>query len=172
MTPSVARAMANGNVTVTADGELEVSWDGEARRIDTGVEPNFALSPDGRLLAWSRERSPVELELVVAPTDDPSAQEVVSGDLATADRPVFAGPRELVFVGAVNDGVAGIWVVDIDARVPHPLTNAHLMAGTGQWDGFIPPPADPDSIRVEDRELVYHDGEQEQRVALDGADAR
>ena len=168
--PALAAQLLDGSVAwALVDGTLLLdALDGSSpRTLDRDVIPELAASPDGRTLAYAR-RPGDEAGVWLVSLDAPErAPRLATPGLAIADRPLFASSSLLLVVGAVPSGIAGVWAIDLDREAsPRPLTNAQLRTGAPLGPTFVPPPASHASMRIDGGELVYDDGEREQRVEV------
>lgn len=162
----MATLLENAVAWVHTDGVLSIEdARGTSTIVDRDVIPEIAASPSGARLAYAR--GPGADAGVFRVVDGRSSR--ASGDLVSADRPLFVDEDTLIVVGARRGEVAGVFVIEGDAA-PRRLTNDGLRVGTPFLKDarFTPPPADHASMRMDGDVLVYSDGVREQRVTIGG----
>lgn len=147
--PLEARALAhvtfNSGVAVV-DSErrlLIVSSDG-ARRVlaeQAGAPP--ARGSRGELVYVAQKDTGAEVHVLEAGSSD----RVVASGIASAGLLAPQPDGSILFVGARNGGVAGLWI--ISAGTSRCLTNCELETGEPWGDRFVPPPGDTAAIKVE-----------------------
>lgn len=124
-------AFQEGALVLRPDGALEMVR-GEAHSvIDQGVIVAPVVSADGVHAAWVAARPLDEQALIVIDTEGArveAATGLVSIGAITFEE--TRSHRRMAFVGAVNGGIAGIWVSSVDGSMaPRCLTNCLLRTG-------------------------------------------
>jgi hypothetical protein len=138
-----------------------------ARRVlarESGAPP--ARGAKGELVYVARDDLGSDLHVLdVAGRDRVLARGLVSAGLL-APQP----DGRVLFVGAGNAGVAGVWLAATDAAV-RCLTNCELTTGAQHGlRGFVPLPSTAEGLRIRGEAAVWADAEgNEQQVSLRAA---
>ena len=116
--------------------DFQQPLEGDARR-NAVTEALARLEP---MATGAFAESLFDRPLTVMPGVGPKRAETLATGLASVGV-MRLEPERVLFVGARNGGVAGVWVADADgARC---VSNCDLRTGT-DWQGrFVPPPTDP-----------------------------
>lgn len=124
-------AFEGGALVLRPDGALEMVR-GETRNvIDQGVILAPVVSADGAHAAWVAARPLDEQALTIVDTEGgriEAAEGLISiGAIAFEET---RSHRRIAFVGAINGGIAGVWVSSVDGSMrPRCLTNCLLRTG-------------------------------------------
>jgi len=62
--------------------------------------------------------------------------------------------QRVFFIGAINGGVAGLWIADLSGEAASCLTNCDLRTGQ-PWHHYVPPPASAQSLEFTDAIVRY-----------------
>lgn len=124
-------AFQDGALVLRADGILEMVRGATGEQVDQGVIVAPVVSRDGMHAAWVSGRPLDEAALIVVDTSGmrlEAATGLVSmGAIAFED---VQSHRRIAFVGAVNGGIAGVWVTSVDGSMrTRCLTNCQLRTG-------------------------------------------
>ena len=124
-------AFQGGALVLRPDGALEMVREQARSVIDQGVVVAPVVAADGAHAAWVASRPLDELALVVVDTEggrvEAAAGLVSIGAIAFEET---RSHRRIAFVGAVNGGIAGVWVSSVDESMrPRCLTNCLLRTG-------------------------------------------
>jgi hypothetical protein len=120
---------------------LVVSADG-ARRVlaeQAGAPP--ARGTKGELFYVVQEDAGAEVRVLTGGVD-----RVLASGLASAGLLAPQADGTVLFVGAANGGVAGLWRIDVVGS--RCLTNCDLRTGEPWGDRFVPPPGEAAAIEI------------------------
>jgi hypothetical protein len=121
---------------------LVVSADG-ARRVlaeQAGAPP--ARGQKGELFYVAQQDAGAEVRVL----ETSGADRMLAGGLASAGLLAPQADGTILFVGAKNGGVAGLW--RIDPAGSRCLTNCDLRTGVPWGDRFVPPPGEVGAIEI------------------------
>jgi hypothetical protein len=134
---------------------LLISPDGSTRPLASSTATSPAPGPSGELYYVALYGEVAELHrLTVAGNDRVIARETKSVGLIAPQ-----ADDSVLFVGAKNGGVAGIWRVGKDAGSASCVTNCELRTGQPWGDAFVPPPGTREELEQQYRERRTIDGE-------------
>jgi hypothetical protein len=160
-------AFQGGALVLRTDHRLEMVRDGAAPSvIDAEAVFSPVVSSDGEHAAWASVRG-LEQALVVidrAGRRTEAAQGLASIGALSFDPATHGGARRIAFVGAVNGGIAGLWVARADGSATRCLTNCALRAGQPLGSDHEPLP--DELVRFEGDAITYRTGDRTVRVAL------
>jgi hypothetical protein len=172
--PIDGRALAyvpfrDGVALVDERRQLVLVSPGGARRVlarESGAPP--ALGPAGELVYVARYDVSSELHVL----DVAGRDRVIARGLASAGLLAPQPDGRVLFVGAQNGGVAGVWLGDADAPV-RCLTNCAFTTGASDgWPGFVALPSTAEGLRIRGDAVVWRDADgNEQSAPLRGANA-
>ena len=130
----------DGAALVDPERRLYQVWPLERRMLATNVS---ALASDGERLVYVRDGGDgLSIRL-----HDGASERVLARGLASAGVLKLEAERVL-FVGAANGGVAGIWQASVHGAEASCVTNCDLRAGQPWGDAFVPPPTDPELLEA------------------------
>lgn len=130
----------DGAALVDSERRLYQVWRFERRMLAANVS---ALASDGEHLVYVTQ-NPDGLSIRL---HDGASERVLARGLASAGVLKIEAERVL-FVGAANGGVAGVWQVSFNGNEAHCATNCDLRTGEPWGDAFVPPPTEPTLLEV------------------------
>lgn len=160
-------AFQGGALVLRTDHRLEMVREGAAPSVIDG-EAVFSpvVSADAEHAAWASVRG-LEQALVVIDREGgraEAAQGLASIGALSFDPATHGGARRIAFVGAVNGGIAGVWVARADGSATRCLTNCALRAGQPLGSDHEPLP--DELVRFEGDAITYRTGDRTVRVEL------
>ncbi|GAB4216421.1 MAG: hypothetical protein OHK0013_42920 [Sandaracinaceae bacterium] len=160
-------AFQGGALVLRTDHRLERVREGTAPSvIDAEAVFSPVVSADGEHAAWASVRG-LEQALVVIDREGgrtDAAQGLASIGAISFDPETHGGARRIAFVGAVNGGIAGVWVTRADGSATRCLTNCALRAGQPLGAGHEPLP--DELVRFEGDAILYRTGDRTVRLEL------
>lgn len=125
----------DGAALVDSEGRLYQVWPFERRMLAAEVS---AIASDGeRLVYVAQNHDGLSLRV-----HDGASERVLARGLASAGVLKIEAER-ILFVGAANGGVAGVWQASAIGGEAHCITNCDLRTGEPWGDAFVPPPTEP-----------------------------
>lgn len=125
----------DGAALVDSERRLYQVWPFERRMLAANVS---AIASDGEHLVYVTQNSDgLSIRL-----HDGASERILARGLASAGVLKIEAERVL-FVGAANGGVAGVWQVSFGANEARCVTNCALRTGQPWGDAFVPPPTEP-----------------------------
>lgn len=158
-------AFQGASLVLRPDGALEMVREAAHQVIDRGVIVAPVVSRDGVHAAWVASRPLDEQALIVVDTE--GARVEAATGLVSIGAIAFEetrSHRRIAFVGAVNGGIAGIWVSSVDGSMSaRCLTNCLLRTGMDLSE-MTPLPESP--LEFVGDEIRWHADGQTQSVQL------
>jgi Tol biopolymer transport system component len=99
----------------------------------TFLESGFALSPDGRRLAFSSGRSGQSTHIWIANRDGSKIRQLTDGPGVFQGSPRWSPDGRRIAFDARSEGGFTIWVIDADGGKPEPITNTKRQQVVPTW---------------------------------------
>lgn len=125
----------DGSALVDSERRLYQVWPFERRMLAANVS---ALAGDTEHLVYVTQNH----DGLCIRLHDGASERILARGLASAGALKIEAERVL-FVGAANGGVAGVWQVSLSGGEAHCVTNCDLRTGEPWGDAFVPPPSNP-----------------------------
>lgn len=170
----VVSALAWNDAAIVVDRRREmwrVERDGARERLGRDVIGTPVTSGDGQWLAYVEGR---DLEAEVRLRGGEGGPRVMAQGVQSAGAlRFFNEDRSLLFVGSRPGGVAGLFIVDLDALRPNArcLTNCSLRAGRTWTEPFLPPPGDIRAAEIDGDRIIWELGGQRLEAELNREEA-
>jgi uncharacterized protein YcfJ len=161
-------AFQGGALVLRTDHTLEMVREGSVGSV---IERDVVFAPvvsaDGEHAAWATTRTLDEQVLVVVDREGrraDAAQGLASIGAVSFDTTTHGARRRVAFVGAINGGIAGVWVARADGSATRCLTNCALRAGQPLGPDHQPLP--DELVRFEGDAITYRAADRPVRIEL------